>query len=100
MQELPQDDEERVRGGAVRKKDKKLCCGLLAWPDIEDLPDLPTVNVFGMSISNPTRAWAIKLSINSNLERFWLLLALVHFLIGLPEVQDNMFGCTGKLLET
>lgn len=99
LQELPPGDEEGVGGDAVRKKDRKLCCGLLAWPDIEDLPDLPTYNVFGMSISNPTRAWAIKLSINSNLERFWLLLALVHFLIGLPEVQDNMFGCTGKLLE-
>lgn len=31
---------------------------------------------------------------NERLEMFWLLLSLVHFLIAMPEVQDNILGCT------
>jgi len=58
------------------------------------LPDLPVVNVFGMPKHNPIRAKAIKLSVHPALEKFWLLLAVVHFAIALPEMQDNVFGCS------
>lgn len=95
LQELPQDDKDRGGVDVVRQRDKRVCCGLLSWPDFEDLPDLPEFNIFGMSLNNPLRARAIKLSVNGHLEKFWLLLAFLHFLIGLPEVQDNVFGCTG-----
>jgi hypothetical protein len=32
--------------------------------------------------------------VNERLELFWLFLSLVHFLIAMPEVQDNVLGCT------
>jgi len=95
----PPDDGNEVKGGTPLKRtsERKICCGLVSWPDTKNLPDLPALNVFGMPLSSPLRAWAIRLAIRSGVERFWMLLGLIHFLIGLPEVQDNVFGCTGAI---
>jgi hypothetical protein len=87
------DGEEGKRRQASAAT-RKVCCGYVAWPSIEELPDLPVVNILGMQKYNPIRAKAIELSVHPALEKFWLFLAVVHFAIALPEIQDNVFGCS------
>ena len=64
------------------------------WVAYNDLPDLPQRNLLGMTMKNQMRRRAVHLALNTRLELFWLFMAVVHFLIGMPEIQDNVFGCT------
>ena len=86
--QVAEEHEERNGAGA------STCLGIVSWAPYEKLPALPARNVLGMTVDHPVRRIAIRLSIDSRLEFAWLSLALVHFLIALPEIQDSFFGCS------
>ena len=73
------------------KKEKKFMG--MVWKDYDDLPDLPKVNFLNWSRSNPFRRKCASLALNPVLDNFWMLCAVAHCLIVLPEFEDFVFGC-------
>ena len=90
VHDLPAAQKEHL----LRTKEPRICCGLMTWVKHKDLPDLPLHNMFGMTMKSAVRRQAVKIAVNQRMENFWLFLAVLHALVALPEVQDNVFGCT------
>ena len=79
-------------GGSQEKNTQKKICGIVV-KDYDDLPDLPKLNFLNWSRSNPVRRKMASLALNPMLDNFWMLCAVIHCLIILPEFEDNVFGC-------
>ena len=59
----------------------------------ENLPDLPELNILGLTLQSKIRSRAVRLALDSRLESFWMFLAVLHFLVLMPEFQYAVLEC-------
>ena len=85
-----QELEEEVELAA--KKKRRTCCGIVSVP-FQDLPELSARNPCGLAAEHPVRRRCLNMAVNPYMNGMYNLASLVHFLLGLWEIQEAVFKC-------